>query len=83
MASVGSMLGYFAIGGHLIAKYIIQPNFYSDKKCLFSLKSLADESESRVKFQQGLKENVDVRLDTIKRFFEEDFKTQNNEMRVK
>ena len=42
----------------------------------------SDEAEHRSKFQQGIKESTDLRIDTVKRIFEEELKNHRDETRV-
>lgn len=50
---------------------------------MFIVKFIAEEAEHRNKFQNSIKDNTEVRLDTLKRLMEEELKIHREEMRVK
>lgn len=50
---------------------------------MFIVKFIAEEAEHRNKFQNSIKDNTEVRLDTLKRLLEEELKIHREEMRVK
>ena len=45
-------------------------------------KFTSDEAEHRNKFQLNIKESTDLRIDTVKRIFEEEIKNHREETRV-
>ena len=47
------------------------------------IKLTTEENEQRVKFQQNFRETTDLRIDTVKRIFEEEIQNYRDESRVK
>ena len=45
-------------------------------------KFTSEEAEQRNKFQLNIKESTDLRIDTVKRIFEEEIKNHRDETRV-
>ena len=45
-------------------------------------KFTGEEAEQRNKFQLNIKESTDLRIDTVKRIFEEEIKNHRDETRV-